>query len=182
MSTERKKILDKAKKLKELADRGIGGEKDNAIRMLSAYRENHNITDNELNGHKLDDNTFKGYTKEQIYAMFTEELNMRGLFIVAKGYLNLMKNNDKLQELKNKISEKQKNIRWEYNEDDFCYIGHVGSENLFDIQVTSDGASLYRTGKVNLDKEIKFKSVREAKHYCQEIKSKVVNSDNNFFR
>jgi hypothetical protein len=184
MSTERKKILDKAKKLKELADRGVGGEKDNAIRMLSAYMEKHNITDNELTGHKLDDNTFRGYTKEQIYAMFAEELNMRGLFVAAKGYVNLMKNNDKLQQLKNKIADKQKTIRWDYDSKNFSYTGYVGSENLFDIQQTSDGALLYRAGKSKFEKEIEFKSIDDAKKYCEQIKSEVINDENgsSFFR
>ena len=182
MSFERKKILDKAKKLKELADRGVGGEKDNAIRMLTAYMEKHGISDTELTGHKLDDNTFKGYTKEQIYAMFEAELNMRGLFVVAKGVVNIMKNGDKLQQLKNKIADKQKNIRWEFNQNNFSYAGYVGSENLFDLQQTSDGALLYRTGKSKLEKEIPFKSVDEAKNYCEQIKSEVINNTNTFFK
>ena len=45
---EREKIIEKAIKLRELANRGVGGEKENAIRMLKNHREKHNITDEEL--------------------------------------------------------------------------------------------------------------------------------------
>lgn len=44
------KIIDKAKKLKELADRGIGGEKENAIRMYEAHKQKHNLTDDQVTG------------------------------------------------------------------------------------------------------------------------------------
>lgn len=46
---EREKIIEKALKLRELANRGVGGEKENAVRMLSNYREKHSITDDEMN-------------------------------------------------------------------------------------------------------------------------------------
>ena len=51
MTAERTKILDKAKKLKELAVRGVGGEMRNAKTMLDSYMKKHNITDDELSGH-----------------------------------------------------------------------------------------------------------------------------------
>jgi len=51
MTVERTKILDKAKKLKELAVRGVGGEMQNAKTMLDSYMKKHNITDDELSGH-----------------------------------------------------------------------------------------------------------------------------------
>ena len=43
MSSERTKILDRAKKLKELADRGIDGEQVNAKDMLEKYMAKHNV-------------------------------------------------------------------------------------------------------------------------------------------
>ena len=49
MDEEREKIIEKAFKIRELANRGIDGEKDNAIRMLVTYRETHEITDAEMN-------------------------------------------------------------------------------------------------------------------------------------
>jgi hypothetical protein len=45
---DREKIIDKAVKLRELANRGIGGEKENAIRMLKKHIEKNNITDEEM--------------------------------------------------------------------------------------------------------------------------------------
>lgn len=49
MNEEREKIIEKALKLRELANRGIGGEKSNAISFLATHREKHNITDAEMN-------------------------------------------------------------------------------------------------------------------------------------
>jgi hypothetical protein len=51
MSTERDKIIDKAKKLKELADRGVDGEKETAQRMYDSYKQKHNLTDEDVDGH-----------------------------------------------------------------------------------------------------------------------------------
>ena len=44
----RNSIISKAKKLKELAERGVGGEKENAKMMFDAYIKKHNITEEEL--------------------------------------------------------------------------------------------------------------------------------------
>jgi len=48
MAVERERIIEKALKLRELANRGIGGEKTNAIEKLKSFREKHDITDYEL--------------------------------------------------------------------------------------------------------------------------------------
>ena len=45
---ERIKIINKAKKLKELANRGVGGEKEVAQQMLDKYIKEHNITTEEI--------------------------------------------------------------------------------------------------------------------------------------
>lgn len=50
MSEDRNKILEKAKKLKELALRGVDGEMDNAKVMLENYMKKHNISEEELDG------------------------------------------------------------------------------------------------------------------------------------
>jgi CO dehydrogenase/acetyl-CoA synthase epsilon subunit len=49
-------IIDKAKKLKELAERGIDGEKENAIRMYALYKTKHNLTDEQVIGHAYTEN------------------------------------------------------------------------------------------------------------------------------
>lgn len=87
MIDERVKAIDKAKKLKELATRGVGGEKENAKRMLDAHKEKHNISDAEIEGHK--------YSKDFV-----------------SNYSN-MSNNDFLDEILNKLAndkELQKNL------------------------------------------------------------------------
>ena len=45
-------IIDRAKKLKELAERGISGEKDNAKRMYDLHKQKYNLTDEQVVGHK----------------------------------------------------------------------------------------------------------------------------------
>jgi hypothetical protein len=51
MSEDRNKILSKAQKLKELAVRGVGGERENAKTFLATYMKKHNITESELSGY-----------------------------------------------------------------------------------------------------------------------------------
>jgi hypothetical protein len=69
----RTKILDKAKKLKELADRGIGGEKENAKIMLDKYMIKHNITESEISFHNPSDEFYKNMTDEQFIQMIIIE-------------------------------------------------------------------------------------------------------------
>lgn len=44
--------LDKAKKLRELARRGVGGEMENAKAMLEKFKLKYNITEADMDGHK----------------------------------------------------------------------------------------------------------------------------------
>lgn len=164
---ERIKILDKAKKLKALADRGVGGEKENAYRMLGLYMKKHNITENELKFHRNNEDTFKGLTKEEIYQQFEEEMNMKGMFVWGKGMANMMRNRDKLQQFKSKIS-KPVEIEWRENEQNFTVKGYVNGYMIFDIQKTKNGAVLYPTQK--LTTEMEFDSVEKAKEYCDSMK------------
>ena len=168
MDSPRKKILDKAKKLKELADRGVGGEKENAIRMLDAYMQKHNISDSEISSHKLDDRIFSGYTKEQIYAMMAEELDMKGLHFYAKSFVNLMKNQDKLTEIMQRGRKKAPvKIKWVYDNNTFTHRGYISDKVLFDIQQTKSGSILYEAGGIKLEQEKNFNSVDEAKEFCE---------------
>lgn len=80
MSEERAKIIDKAKKLKELADRGVGGEKENAKRMYEAYKKKHNLTDEDVKGHEYTEDFKKNFSK-----MTDEEL----LEVIGKGLIIL---------------------------------------------------------------------------------------------
>ncbi len=49
------KIIDLAKKLKALAEKGVGGEKMNAERMLSDLMKKHKITEADINGEEIKD-------------------------------------------------------------------------------------------------------------------------------
>lgn len=53
------KHIELAKKLKALADRGIGGEKQNAETMLNQLMKKHNITIEEIEGEKIEMHFFK---------------------------------------------------------------------------------------------------------------------------
>jgi len=66
MDDEREKIIEKALKIRELANRGIDGEKSSAIEHLKSYKEKHNITDAELNSFRSVDNEWwKNLSKEE---------------------------------------------------------------------------------------------------------------------
>jgi hypothetical protein len=70
----RKKILDKAKKLKELAERGIGGEKENAKAMLEKYMIKHEISDAEIYSYKpSSDSDYSKMTDDQFLQLIIIE-------------------------------------------------------------------------------------------------------------
>lgn len=52
------KYIELAKKLKELADRGVGGEKQNAIAMLDSLMKKHSITMDQIEEEKTSDYFF----------------------------------------------------------------------------------------------------------------------------
>lgn len=82
MSKERTKILDKAKKLKELADRGYEGEKDNAKDFLEKYIKKHNIDMSELEGHTIKNSVYGSMTDEQFYKEMLTEFLALGLGVL----------------------------------------------------------------------------------------------------
>ena len=53
------KYIELAKKLKALADRGIGGEKINAEKMLNALMKKHKISIEDIEGEKQEDCNLK---------------------------------------------------------------------------------------------------------------------------
>src|SRR3954463_16161472 len=66
MTEEREKLIEKALKLRELALRGVGGEKENAIRMFAAHKEKHGILDSELGLFRpIDNDWYHAATKTQ---------------------------------------------------------------------------------------------------------------------
>jgi hypothetical protein len=82
MSGERAKILDKAKKLKELADRGYDGEKDNAKDFLEKYMKKHNIDMSELEGHTINNTVYGNMTDEQFMKEMLTEFLALGLGVL----------------------------------------------------------------------------------------------------
>lgn len=85
MSEERARIIDKAKKLKELADRGVDGEKETAQRMYDAYKKKHNLTDDDVKGHEYTEdfiNEIKNMTDEELL-----EVIGKGLILLGVGLL-----------------------------------------------------------------------------------------------
>ena len=77
------KILDLAKKLKALADRGIGGEKVNAERMLHTLMSKHNISLEEIEGEARDYVSFtvkpeQGKLFAQVACMVVPNANLYG--------------------------------------------------------------------------------------------------------
>lgn len=87
MIENRTKIIEKALKLQELANRGIDGEKDNASRMLDAYKKKHKITEQELKSTSLNDSEFLNMTPEEFLKHMDFDLKILGfgLLIYALG-------------------------------------------------------------------------------------------------
>ncbi len=164
---ERCKILDKACKLKELADRGVGGEMANAKRMLGEYQTKHKISDYELDNHKIQDTKqFKGYTPEQIIAMIAAELAYRGLTILANAAKSTLFNHLKMKDANSRFDKsKIIEIAWMYDFKNFTFKGYVEDTIYFDIQQTKTGATLYKSLAVTQDAV--FSSVELAKEYCE---------------
>lgn len=50
---ERDKVLEKLRKIKELAERGVGGERDTALQMYNKLIEKYSIADSEILAEKL---------------------------------------------------------------------------------------------------------------------------------
>lgn len=59
------KIIQLAKKLKALSDKGVGGEKINAEKMLQKIMEKHNLTIEDVEGEKKDFAYYKVNQKQQ---------------------------------------------------------------------------------------------------------------------
>ncbi len=59
------KYLELAKKLKALAERGIGGEKTNAERMLKDLMRKHGFTIEDIEGEEIDFHELKGVSPEK---------------------------------------------------------------------------------------------------------------------
>jgi len=120
MSEERARIIDKAKKLKELADRGIDGEKETAQRMYDAYKKKHNLTDEDVKGHKYTEdfiNDIKNMTDEEILETIGKGLILLGVGILFSLFSSLDKksrakqnsDNSKRANEMNKIFQQMKN-------------------------------------------------------------------------
>ena len=59
------KYLELARKLKALADRGVGGEKENAKTMLKALMKKYGFTVADIDGEEIDWQEIKGVTSEK---------------------------------------------------------------------------------------------------------------------
>jgi hypothetical protein len=66
MDEDREKIIEKALKIRELANRGIDGEKSSAIQRLKDYLEKYEITNEELNSFvNIDNEWWRNLSKEE---------------------------------------------------------------------------------------------------------------------
>ena len=85
MTENRSKILEKAKKLKELADRGVGGEQDNAKDMLEKYMAKHNITMDEITGFDSSNSMYANMSDEKFMKIMFNEFLAFGLgYLISK--------------------------------------------------------------------------------------------------
>ena len=96
MTDDRKKIIIKAKKLKALAERGVGGEKDNAQKFLDIYVSKHNITNRELSDEKI---TFElsELSDEEFLAEMIVEIIPISVGVLFKRFASKEQNDDNLK-------------------------------------------------------------------------------------
>ena len=87
---ERDKILEKAKKLKALADRGVGGEQINAKDMYEKYCAKHNISVNELNSCQYESSEYLNMTDEQ----FLQEMMIEAIPLIFDMMFSSKSNNN----------------------------------------------------------------------------------------
>lgn len=84
--SDRKKIIDKAKKLKELSERGIDGEKITAKAMYDKYVEKHKITEEEMKGNFFDPSRFKGMSDKEFMREVSKELIKTGIGMIFSAF------------------------------------------------------------------------------------------------
>ncbi len=157
----RKDILDKAKKLEELAIRGVGGERDNAKTFLISYKKKHAISDQELRFHRQADE-FKNVSVDDFLNGLAQELFGIGLQLFRAGIRAIIGNSDKL----NKMASKEVPVTWEYDPNTYTYTGRIGHLTLFDIQETRKGCTLYKCANM-VDTPMSFLSIILAKEFCE---------------
>lgn len=93
MTEERKKILEKAAKLKTLAERGYKGEKDNAERMYKMYVEKNKITESEIKSLKFTrENKFYDMTAAEFFKHIEIDLQMFAYSMLIFGIGRFMRN------------------------------------------------------------------------------------------
>jgi len=110
MSKDRQKILDTAKKLKELADRGVDGEMASAKVMLAKYMEKHNITIDEIEGHTISgDSIFKNMSDKQILNEILKDLLTFGIGWMISSLFGAQTGNAFKQNNLNVLSKKYTN-------------------------------------------------------------------------
>lgn len=107
----RGKILDKAKKLQELSNRGIDGEQSNAKYFLEKHIQKYGITDTELNSHVISDEYSKMSNKDfynlMLYELMDFGINfLVNLFIGNKNPFPEFKNDGILIEFLNRTNRK----------------------------------------------------------------------------
>lgn len=70
--TNNSKIIELCKKLKELADKGVGGEKVNAAQMLSNLMNKHGISEEELKENLVTNHIFSVGVDKNIRILFVQ--------------------------------------------------------------------------------------------------------------
>lgn len=87
------KYIELAKKLNELAKRGVGGEKDNATAMLNALMKKHKISMTDIEGEAVCRHYFSVNTQNsQFFAQIVGNVNrdLKNYRISGRGKLNRM--------------------------------------------------------------------------------------------
>lgn len=92
---ERDKIIEKALKLRELALRGVDGEKETAQRMFDTFKQKHSITDEELDSASLkSDSEYFNMTADEFFKHIEVDIQMLGYSMIIFSLGTIFKNNN----------------------------------------------------------------------------------------
>lgn len=164
------KYIELAKKLKALADRGIGGEKINAEKMLNALMKKHGISMQEIEGDEIEFN-------EIIVSKEKQKLfHQIGYSIFGKKYHNLdiRRNGNKKYVKCTKAQaveyEAKLNFYWKlYKEElDIFYHAFVQRNNIFSPD--SDGQELKPEDRDRMRRVMEMASTIKQQSYSKLLK------------
>jgi hypothetical protein len=140
MDSERERIIEKALKIRELANRGVDGEKSSAMQRLKEYLEKYDITNEELNSFiNIDNDWWRNLSKEERGGKFANWFKRSVTTFRGKPmiFFHISRSEEMFFEFDHNKGDKLYGDGSNYgfhfvNEEDKNGIRHIGQRYLFD--------------------------------------------------